>query len=142
MVYKLIQEKQSLGFKSGPAISDIRGKVLKSEKMNVLLLDILVECFKENTALFPADIRTELAEGDNVRDVLSSHYACYRTFRRTSDTRAMNKKKELDSDDVDIVNRWRTVELGKGKRPQRTMRHHYADIQILLDPFLRYTKAM
>ena len=110
--------------------------------MNVLLLDILVECFKENTALFPADIRTELAEGDNVRDVLSSHYACYRTFRRTSDTRAMNKRKELDSDDVDIVNRWRTVELGKGKRPQRAMRHHYDDIQILLDPFLRYTKAM
>ena len=135
-------EKQKLGFHSGPAMSDIRGRVLNSSKLNVLLLDILSECFKEKSFLFPADIRTELFECEDARDVLSSHYACYRTFRRTSDTRAMNKKKELDADDVDIVNRWRTVELGKGKRPQRAMRHHYADVQILLDPFLRYTSAM
>ena len=142
IVNELVREKQKLGFHTGPAISDIKGKVLNSTKLNIYLLDILEECFKDNASLFPSDIRSALSESDEVREILGSHYACYRTFRRTSDTRAMNKKRELDTDDVDIVNRWRTVELSKGRRPQRAMRHHYADVQLLLDPFLRYTSAM
>ena len=52
------------------------------------------------------------------------------------------EKNELQTEDIDIVNRWRSVEAAKGKGPNLPMKRHYDDIQILLEPFLRYTKAM
>ena len=49
---------------------------------------------------------------------------------------------KLNKDDVDIVNRWKSVEAAKGKRPKLAMKQHYADVQVILKPFLSYTKAM
>ena len=48
----------------------------------------------------------------------------------------------LKQDDIDIVNRWRSVEKAGGKRPGRQMKQHYAEVAVLLKPYLRYTKAM
>jgi hypothetical protein len=44
--------------------------------------------------------------------------------------------------DIDVVNRWKSVERADGNRPQRPMRQHYAELELLLGPFLRYTLAM
>jgi hypothetical protein len=41
-----------------------------------------------------------------------------------------------------VVNRWAGVEKSQGRRPGREMRHYYADITLLLEPFQRYTRAM
>lgn len=51
-------------------------------------------------------------------------------------------KTKLKKDDVYIVNLWRGVETAKGKRPKRLIKQHYADVEVLLQPFLRYTEAM
>jgi hypothetical protein len=50
---------------------------------------------------------------------------------------------KLSSDDIDIVNRWRTNDRKQqGKRVAVKMRHHYSDFDKLIKPFLRYTAAM
>ena len=72
--------------------------------------------------------------------MIRERYQCFRSFRRASDTRALETK--VDKDDVDIVNRWQTVEEAQGKRPSRPMRQHYAQFELLLGPFLRYTSMM
>ena len=64
---------------------------------------------------------------------------CYRTFRRTSDTRALEEK--VDQTDIDIVNKWEQRGSDKRKIAQ-PMRHHYAQFELLIKPFLRYTYAM
>lgn len=142
IVYRLLKMKSKLGFYDGPAISDTKGKMLNSLDINNTLWDLLETIFEEDKSLFPSDIITKIEEADDIREGLSETYACFRTFRRTSDTRALNKKNELQNEDIDIVNRWRSVEAARGKGPNLPMKHHYADIQILLEPFLRYTKAM
>ena len=54
----------------------------------------------------------------------------------------MDQQNKMGKDDIDIVNRWRSLESSKGKRSNLSMRHHYADVAVILQPFLRYTKAM
>ena len=49
---------------------------------------------------------------------------------------------KVSKDDIDVVNRWAGVEKAQGRRPAREMRHYYADITLLLKPFMRYTLAM
>ena len=134
--------KRKLGFTDGPAISNVKGKMINSRDINNTLWDLLESIFEEDKSLFPSDIILKVEEADDIREGLSEIYACFRTFRRTSDTQALNRKNELQTEDIDIVNRWRSVEVAKGKGPNLPMKHHYADIQILLEPFLCYTRAM
>jgi hypothetical protein len=49
---------------------------------------------------------------------------------------------KVSSNDIDVVNRWQSVEKAKGSCPARPMRQYYAELEQLLAPFLRYTKAM
>ena len=64
----------------------------------------------------------------------------FSNLSKTSDTRALEVA--VRKDDVDIVNRWKTIEATQGSRPSRPMRQHYAQLELLLGPFLRYTLAM
>ena len=63
----------------------------------------------------------------------------FRSLRRSLDSHALNVK--VSPTDIDIVNRWEGVEAAKGQRPGRAMIYHYADVILLLKPFLRYTLA-
>jgi hypothetical protein len=74
------------------------------------------------------------------KEALHKTYQAFRTFRRTSDTRA--HEMNVADKDIDVVNRWKSVEKAKGTRPSRPMRQHYAQLSLLIEPFLRYTKAM
>ena len=97
-----------------------------------MLLEVLKDCYLENRDLFPLDVTSA--------ESLDQFYHCFRTFRKTSATRATNEA--VTSTDVDIVNRWKTVESARGSIPSRPMRQHYAQLELLLGPFLRYTGAM
>jgi hypothetical protein len=44
--------------------------------------------------------------------------------------------------DVDIVNHWESVKKAKGSHPGMTMGLHYAQIEYLIKPFMRYIWAM
>ena len=78
--------------------------------------------------LFPSKFETALD--------LRKSYQVFRTLRRMSDTRALEMK--VSKTDIDLVNRWALVEKASGLE----MRQYYADITLILEPFLRYTKAM
>ena len=129
---RLLLDKRNLGFRDGPAISDEEGKLFTARDIDDMLLEILSNCYQENRDLFPLDVTSI--------ECLDQFYHCFRTFRKTSATRATNEA--VKSIDVDIVNRWKTVESAKGSIPNRPMQHHYAQLDLLLGPFLRYTGAM
>jgi len=132
ILQRLIEAKRNLGFAQGPAISDVHGNVLSASFLNDCLHDLLCEIFDDKSSLFPGSVTS--------KDTIRERYQCFRSFRRASDTRALELK--VDKNDVDIVNRWRTVEEAQGKRPSRPMRQHYAQFELLLGPFLRYTSMM
>jgi hypothetical protein len=116
----------------GPAIADLGGRAYSTRDMSDSLIEILEDLFDSERALFPADITS--------KEILRERYQAFRTFRRTSDTRAAEAN--VSSSDVDIVNRWESVEKAQGRRAAMPMRLHYTQIEIILKPFLRYTGAM
>jgi hypothetical protein len=93
------------------------------------------------------DILTEIANiqsetnnivGSNV-DVFDE-YGMSRSFRRGSDTHAINQK--VDTADIERNNRWRSVENAKAKQPKLRMIHHYTEVSLSLPALLRYSKAL
>jgi len=132
IIKRLLEENSRRGFTMGPGISDIKGAVWNSSIVNDMLHEILIEIFETNQNLFPRNIL--------LKDQIIDKYQCFRSFRRGSDTRAIEQ--QVDDKDIDVVNRWRTVEEAQGKRPNRSMMHHYAELDQLINPFLRYTREM
>jgi hypothetical protein len=131
-VRRLMEFKRSQGSIDGPAISDLRGNILSHRSMNDSLLEVLEELFDTHRELFPASVVD--------KEVLRKRVQVYRTLRRTSDTRALEQK--VAQSDIDVVNRWKALEQADGNRPHRAMRQHYAELELLLGPFLRYSWAM
>jgi hypothetical protein len=129
---RLLAFKRSIGQVIGPAISDIKGKIYSSRSLNDAFLEILEDLFDTNRELFPASIPD--------KETLRKRIQAYRTFRRTSDSIAIEEG--ISQTDIDVVNRWQAVEKAKGSRPSRPMRQHYAELELLLKPFLRYTWGM
>ena len=132
ILHRLLILKRTQGITDGPAMSNCHGRLLTTYAVNDCLIEVLCDLFEERKDLFPVKI-SSLEE-------VRKRYHIYRSMRRTSDTRALEMK--VDGDDIDIVNRWVSVEKAKGGRPDRTMKHHYADVTLLLKPFTRYTWAM
>ena len=125
----LVKEKKNIT--SGPAISDMNGYLLGARDIDLLLHELLYEIFESSRALFPPNITSF--------DDIAENYKCNRSLRRTSDTRAIEEK--VDSSDIEIVNRWNQRALQK-KVAGQAMKHHYAQFELLVKPFLRYTLAM
>ena len=97
-----------------------------------MLFIILLELFEMNPDRFPPHIKTPT-------DV-EERYHSYRTWRRTSDTRALEQA--VDDKDIDVVNRWSNAEKSKKGKVSQPMKQHYAQIELLIKPFKRYTWAM
>ena len=132
MLERFLAFKRQAGFEDGPAIANAQGKMYRTKDIDDMLHEVLIELLEEQRDLFPVDIQSE--------ELVRKHYQCYRTFRRSSDTRAIEEK--VSPLDVEIVNRWARVEGAQGKRPSHKMPIHYAQFEHLLKPFLRYTESM
>jgi hypothetical protein len=100
--------------------------------MNNSLYNILGELLGEHPTLFLADVKTRVD--------IEEKYDVFRSFRRGSDSRALVMN--VSETDIDVVNRWTKKEASGTSRPGHTMKHHYADITIMLPNFRRYTMAM
>lgn len=125
--------KKKLGFVDGPLISDTQGFLWSSRTVDDMMHEILLDLFTSDRDLFPLSIKSN--------EELIKSYHCYRTFRRSSDTRATEK--QVASLDIDVVNRWRSEAIKRaGGRATMAMRGHYCDLDKLLLPFLRYTEKM
>jgi hypothetical protein len=99
---------------------------------NEILHELLCSLYNQDPGLFPSHIGSH-------GDILSKYHV-YRSFRRASDSRAISK--EVAMADIRVVNRWQKVEKAQGQRPSYDMPQHYAQIDLLVDCFLRYTMAM
>jgi hypothetical protein len=117
---------------TGPTFCDEKGLVLTTRALNDMLHDILDEVRLESPALFMADITS--------RADIEDKYNVFRSFRRGSDARAIAI--QVCPNDIDEINRWTKKEGAGTSRPTHKMQHHYADVNILLPTFIRYTKVM
>ena len=128
---RLIELKSRQRLTTGPAISDNEGALISTKELDKMLHEILVEIYTSNRSLFTSSIETP--------EIIIESFKCFRTFRRTSDTRALEEK--VEQTDIDIVNKWEHMGLTRRKTSQ-PMRQHYAQFELLIKPFIRYTYAM
>ena len=128
ILLRQLELKRSQGNVSGPVISHVNGDIYKSSEIDEILIEILEEMFEEDPNGFPSEVDT--------KDKLMDAYHCFRTFRRTSDTQALNG--EVSGDDIDIVNRWSKKEKAGSRTLSQPMKQHYADFELLIEPFKRY----
>jgi hypothetical protein len=124
--------KKSQGHTGGPAISDLGGRVLSHLALNDSLLEVLEDLFDTHRELFPASILD--------KETLRKRVQVYRTLRRTSDTQALEQK--VSQSDINVINRWKALERADGNRPHCPMRQHYAELELLIGPFLLHTWNM
>jgi hypothetical protein len=92
-----------LSFTKGTAIANMRGELYTGRDIDYMLVEILEEIFKENPNVFPPNINSTKA--------ISDYYSCFRSFRRTSNTREIEMDVKLD--DRNIVNKWQKLEKNK-----------------------------
>jgi hypothetical protein len=131
-VNALLEIKKSHGRVDGPLFSHHDNVVMSTHALDDLLTDVLEELYEDKPQNFPLSITS--------KEEIVGNYQVFRSFRRSSDTRALEKK--IAGSDIDIVNRWHRIEQAKGARPAFQMKEHYAQVELLLKPFLRYTSAM
>lgn len=131
-IERLLRLKQHQKLTQGPAVSDEQGVALSSRDVDGFLHDVLEVLFETAREMFPPNV-------ESLEDV-QKNYQAFRSFRRTSDTRAIEKG--VSHDDIDVVNRWQKTERSGGSRPDAVMRQRYAQFDLLLAPFLRYTEKM
>jgi hypothetical protein len=129
---RIIQSHERQNRVNGPAITDFSGRVVSTKALDDNLVEILEEIYDEDSGLFPATIQS--------KDDICVSYQVFRSFRRSSDTQALESN--VSKTDIDIVNRWHSFEAAKGNRPNLPMQQHYAQTELLLKLFLRYTQAM
>ena len=119
------------GRNGGPAITGWDGSLLSTNKLDARLHEHLSAMFEEGFT-FPFEIKT-------LEDIYE-RFSVFRSLRRASATWAIEQNVSVN--DTDVVNRWKSTEASKGKKPNRPMRQHYAEISKLTQPFLRHTLAM
>jgi hypothetical protein len=128
----LIAVREHQGLFTGPAICDQAGVQWTTAKANEILHELLCSLYDRDPSLFPSHVKSHA-------DIVAKYHV-YRSFRRASDSRAISKAVALG--DIRVVNRWQKVEKAKGQRPSYDMTQHYAQVDLLVDCFLRYSMAM
>jgi hypothetical protein len=128
----LIVLRQAEGRTEGPAICDPLGRQWTTTQSNEIIHELLCSLFDQDSSLFPSYISSHA--------MIIAKYHLFRSFRRASDSRAIAKG--LNLSDIRVVNRWHKVEKAAGQRPSYDMSQHYAQVDLLVDCFLRYTEAM
>ena len=131
-IERLVQVKEDLGIISGPAISDPKGFLLTSRDLDARFHEVLVEIFERDKSLFPPTITA-------YEDVVES-YRVNRSLRRTANTRALEEK--VTGTDIDLVSKWEQKGSSQRLINSQPMKHHYAQFDLILKPFLRYTYQM
>jgi hypothetical protein len=90
---RLIKLKETQDRMSGPAISDEAGAIFSSQVMDDALHGVLEELFVNKGSLFPPTI-------ENIDD-LRKRYQVFRSFRQSSDTRALDQ--QVATTNIDII---------------------------------------
>jgi hypothetical protein len=124
----LIEVREQGGRVMGPAFCDRAGEVAPSHSYD----SGFVERLSVLQAACPEIIPTEVD--------ISEQFGVSRSFRRGSTSVAWTRG--VDDKLVKLINRWRTVELARGRQPTLPMKEHYSDIAILVPELVKYLLAL
>ena len=125
-IEELIKVREEENCTHGPTFGRSSTKASHGAEYDTLLHQFLETLQKESPEL--------IAPTDDVR----SNYGFFRSFRKTSETRA--RIAGLDGDTINAMNRWKTVERAQGRRPRwSTMIKHYSDARELMPVTWRYS---
>ena len=67
-------------------------------------------------------------------------YGVNRSFQWGATSEA--RTRGVAPEDIDLINRWRSFESAKGKRPRMSMRDHYSDIRLMVPALVRFSKSL
>ena len=125
----LVRVRERQGRINGPAFCDDKtGKPMRARDYEFYILDALVSVQQARPDLIGAEVNV-------LEDVGVS-----RTLRRSAVVEATEAG--VSAEDIDRMNRWRSVENAAGKNVNLRMRDHYADIRLLLKALLRFSQAL
>jgi len=127
-VERLVKIKEKRFCTHGPLFGDDRGSILNSRVIEMGLMDRLQSIKETQPGIIPSDV-----------DVYED-FGISRSFRRGATSTA--RTRGVDDKYVNLINRWRSFENAKGRRPTLAMQDHYSDIQILLPELLKFSLAL
>jgi len=127
-VRRLIFVREVRGTLQGPAFSDEEGNIARSRKYELAIMVRLAAIQEADPNLIPKDM-----------DVYEE-FGVSRSFRRGATSTA--RVRGVDDRQVDLVNRWRSFESARGRKPRLTMHDHYSDIRILIPELIMFSKAL
>ena len=104
------------------------GNIARSRKYELAIMDRLAAIQEADPNLIPKDM-----------DVYEE-FGVSRSFRRGATSTA--RVRGVDDRQVDLVNRWRSFESARGRKPRLTMHDHYSDIRILIPELIMFSKAL
>jgi hypothetical protein len=127
---RMIDWHAETGVDRGPVFRKSNGVRAQQSQFSFSMLNRLVRVSEEQPELFP---------DKNVNILLD--YSTRRSFRRGATSRA--EILGLSDTVTNLNNRWRSVEKAQGKRINHSsMRSHHSGIRLMLEPLLKFSRAM
>ena len=71
---------------------------------------------------------------------VATYYSIFCSLRKGSTARAIDKK--VDSNVIDLHNRWRTMERTGGQRSSKSMQSYYSDLHLTIITQLAYSRSL
>lgn len=127
-VEQLVLVLAEQGQMNGPTFCDEQGNVASSAGYQRVFVEFLRRVQRRKPDLIPSEVN------------VGEEYSIGRSFRRGSETRALNAK--VPEPIINAINRWKVVEGAKGARPRFNMLAHYADVLLMLETILQYSAAL
>jgi hypothetical protein len=112
----------------GPAFCDKDGELLNYWDINNKFVEELEHIQQHQGHLLQPEIKVAM------------YYSIFRSLRKGSTARAIDKK--VDSNVIDLHNRWRTMERTGGQRSTRSMQGYYSDLRLTIITQLAYSRAL
>jgi len=127
-VTRLVEVHERRGYLRGPLFGDRTGQVMRPKIIELEIMDKLQRIKNTCRGIIPEDV-----------DIYED-FGISRSFRRGSTSTA--RTRGVDDKTVTLINRWRSFEQARGRRPAMSMKDHYSDIQILLPELIKYSLAL
>lgn len=127
-VKRLVEVREKAGRLHGPAFCDRAGGIAKSFEYEAGFIDRLLEIQASNPEAVAPDVD------------LPEQFGISRSFRRGATSVA--RARGVDDRQVQLINRWRTVESARGRKPSLPMHEHYSDISILIPEMVKFSKGL
>ena len=127
-VEKLVQVLRKERRGMGPAFCNTDGELMNYWDINNKFIQELEYLQQHQGHLLQSEIN------------IGNHYSIFRSLRKGSTARAMDKK--VDSNVIDLHNRWRTMERTGGQRSTRSMQGYYSDLRLTIITQLAYSRVL